>query len=79
MKLSDLKPGDVIVADGGFTCIDDGRECLVKADEYSDLYVDCCGADGNESVYASRHTLEGHGDDHGEVIGFAWPENRVAA
>ncbi|HLY06127.1 MAG TPA: hypothetical protein VKR31_10295 [Rhizomicrobium sp.] len=79
MKLSDLKVGDVIVAGSGFTCIQEGRECLVKANCAGELYVDCCGPEDDRSDYGCYHGLDGQEDADGELIGFAWPENRAAA
>lgn len=64
-KLEDLKPGDKLKADGGFTCLKEGDIREVKLHECGSLYVDC--ADGG------KHFLEGQLDyktDSGEVIGF---------
>lgn len=40
MKLSDIKAGDVLVADGGFTCLREGQQCEVKTDDKG-LYIGC--------------------------------------
>lgn len=29
----ELKLGDILIADGGFTCLKEGQECEVKRDE----------------------------------------------
>ena len=50
MNFSDVKPGDILVADGGFTCIDEGAELTVCRGHEDALYVAC--DDG-------RHYLDG--------------------
>ena len=56
MKLSEVQPGDVLIADGGFTCIKPGAQ-LVVAD---DLSIPCaCG----------KHFLDGQVDfDDGDTL-----------
>jgi hypothetical protein len=65
MKMTDLKVGDVVVADGGFGCLEDGQRCEVKANAKGELYVEC--DHGN-------HYLEGQKDFHGELIGLTKAE-----
>ena len=56
MKLSEVKPGDVLIADGGFTCIKQGAR-LVVAD---DLSVSCSHG---------KHFLDGQIDfDDGDTL-----------
>jgi len=54
-----LRPGDTLIADGGFTCLAAGAELTVDAvgDEF---YVPCaCG----------HHYLNGATDHHGFLVG----------
>ena len=62
MKLSDLKPGDRLRCDGGFTCIPAGAVRVVR-DDAGDLFIAC-----RKGV----HRLAGliHEDD--ELIGVGW-------
>jgi hypothetical protein len=59
MKISNVKSGDVLIADGGFTCIESGTELLVD----EDFSVPCS---------EGKHFLDGQIDfDDGEtLIGF---------
>ena len=73
MKLTDIKPGDRLVADGGFTCLDEGEICTVVAATAGDaaaqpnvifvgeLYVLC---------RSGRHYLDGQENEAGEIVGF---------
>ncbi len=58
MKLSDVKPGDVLIADGGFTCIKEGTELIVS----EKLTVPCSHGE---------HSLDGQVDfeDSNQLIG----------
>lgn len=58
-KMADVKAGDKLVADGGFTCLREGQVCEVKQDADGLLYVDC-----DEGT----HHLDGQEKD-GEVNG----------
>lgn len=59
MLISELKPGDVLIADADFDCMESGGSYLVKTDEQADLYVQCrCG----------RHYLDGQTDDDGKTL-----------
>lgn len=59
-KLSELKPGDVLVADGGFTCMKEGARMKVVKDHDGSLFLPCdCGG----------HHLVGQADDGEHLIG----------
>lgn len=71
VKLADVKVGDKLIADGGFTCIPAGTVLIVHADEEETLYVRCSGPDEDEG-YApteTRHTLDGQEANDGTLIG----------
>lgn len=82
VKFSEVCAGDRLIADGGFTCIEEGRVCEVKAGPKGDLYVDCCGPEcdfrkgieGQDDPkgfnYTEQHLLIGQEDDDGSLIGF---------
>lgn len=57
-KLDDLAPGDIVVADGGFTCIRAGEHQVREMDGL--LFVPC--DDG-------KHFLDGQEDDDGYLVG----------
>jgi len=66
VKFSDVKEGDVLVADGGFTCIRKGAELTVSSRFSDGLFVPC---DEGE------HYLDGQLNyETGELIGFSWPK-----
>lgn len=66
VKLKDVKRGDVLKTDGGFTCMREGVLKKVRQGRDGQLYVRC-GRDG-------RHVLDGQADDRtGRYIGFYWP------
>lgn len=58
MKLSDLKAGDSVFADSGFTCLHGGFHTVCADD--GGLYLEC--DDGH-------HYLEGQENEHGELVG----------
>ena len=60
VALADVKPGDILIADAGFTCMFEAEHVTVAADEDGRLYVNC--ADG-------RHLLDGQTDAEGYLIG----------
>jgi hypothetical protein len=59
-KLIDLKEGDKLVADGGFTCLNEGQIVEVKKDAAGELYVPC---------RSGRHALDGQTDDGETLVG----------
>lgn len=59
-KLSELKAGDRLVADGGFDCLEDGQLVVVKATAAGGLFVIC--AEG-------EHYLDGQADDGEHLVG----------
>jgi hypothetical protein len=61
MKLSDVRVGMVLIADGGFTCLGEGRY-EVKADhvDHSELYIIC---------REGKHFLSGQIDAEGKLVG----------
>lgn len=60
-KLSEIKSGDWLKADGGFTCLKDGQVVSVHVDE-AGLFVPC--RDG-------RHYLDGQEGTDGDCVGLA--------
>jgi len=62
-----VKPGDILIADAGFTCLKEGRPLVVQEDptkvgeRISRLYVQC--NDG-------RHYLDGQLGEESALIGF---------
>ncbi len=59
---NEVNVGDILIADGGFTCLQSGEECEVKMDERGELYVDC---------EVGEHFLDGQlNDDLTEYVGF---------
>lgn len=67
-KLSEVREGDVLIADGGFTCVDAGAELIVKATKNGELYVDC---------RSDQHALTGQlGDDGETLVGLTKKETR---
>lgn len=52
MKVSEVKLGDILIADGGFDCLKENQHCEVKADG-DELYVECSHG---------KHFLEGQCD-----------------
>lgn len=66
-RLEQLKPGDMVELDDGFTCHEAGIvEVKEDADEPDDtLYFDCVDDDGRPH----RHHLVGQLDDDGFLVG----------
>lgn len=67
-QLSDLKPGDRLVADSGFPCLREGEVVVVES-LCDELYVHCA---------AGSHDLEGQGGPAGECVGFSLAPVAVA-
>ena len=69
MKLSDLKEGDTVLVDGGFTCMKAGIK-VVQEDTTRGFYVDKTKDKGfYVSCSAGRHYLDGQEDEAGELVG----------
>jgi hypothetical protein len=74
IPVTDVKVGDVLIADPGFPCLKPYQECEVKKDALG-LYVDC---DGPEEVSFPKvpchHYLDGQQDgpdyDGPNYVGF---------
>ena len=62
MKLTDIKTGDTLIADTGFTCIKGGTILTVQTDKDGTLFVPCS---------EGQHGLEGQTNDKGELVGLA--------
>jgi hypothetical protein len=60
LRLEDLKAGDVVVADAGFTCIRPGAHTVRDCDGV--LYVEC--DDG-------KHCLDGQRNEDGFLVGLS--------
>lgn len=66
ITVEEVDEGDVVVVDGGFTCIAEGSACEVKRDE-GGLYIECSEGhhylegqrDGNTYVGLSAATIRG--------------------
>ena len=67
------KAGDLLIADGGFTCIPEGTRCRVREDADS-LYVSCQGPNLEEPIKGGRrrhrHYLDGQLNEADEYVGF---------
>lgn len=59
-KLSELKPGHILIPDGGFTCMKEGVPVAVARDQAGALYVPC---------RSGGHTLDGQADDGETLVG----------
>ena len=62
MKYQDLKPGDTVILDGGFTCHPPGPVTVKEGTE--GLYFDCA---------SGQHFIDGQKDEDGTLIGLSWP------
>ena len=60
MKLDELKVGDTVITDGGFTCMKASPRKVHEDNE--GLYIRC--RDG-------RHYLDGQEDEDGELVGLS--------
>lgn len=61
----DVKEGDILVADGGFTCIAEGARLAVEIDGEGHRFVPC--SDG-------QHSLSGQLNKEGRYVGLAKAE-----
>lgn len=87
MTLDDIKPGDTLVADGGFACLTEGQLCPVHQDPSrpgaAGLFVHCLGPIGHDDKpecpdQPQRHYLDGQENEDGEVVGLTRPCEAVA-
>ncbi len=64
-KISDVKAGDKLKTDGGFTCMAEGEVKTIIADEAGRLFIECCDGrhalDGQEEgeIYVGLYKVEG--------------------
>jgi hypothetical protein len=72
-----VKAGTRLIADGGFTCLEEGEVVTVEAEDDGELFVRCCADDNGEPgkpVSKDRnehHGLDGQLDDEGKnYVGF---------
>ena len=61
VKFADVKVGDVLVADGGFTCMPAGLR-TVEVDEAGHLFIPCA---------AGSHYLNGQLNENDELVGLS--------
>jgi hypothetical protein len=66
-KLSEVRVGSSVVADGGFTCLDKGVERVVQQDSNGKLFIRCGGS--KRSGVKARHYLDGQADDGEHLVG----------
>ncbi len=60
VKFNDIKVGDELVADSGFTCLSNGITVAVQQDD-AGFFVTC---------YNGKHHLDGQLNDDGDLVGF---------
>lgn len=56
-----VREGSIVIADGGFTCLEEGARLIVRSEDGT-LFVNC--ADG-------RHALDGQLDEGDDYIGLS--------
>jgi hypothetical protein len=72
--LDDLKSGDKLIADCGFTCLREGEVVIVQQDA-DGLFVPCCEHETGEygkpadDTREQQHYLEGQRGCNGECVG----------
>jgi hypothetical protein len=72
-----VKPGDRLFTDDGFTCMPAWQAKIVRRDEKGELYVACLCERGG------RHYLDGQLDEQGRLVGLyrrlpRWARERTA-
>lgn len=69
MKLNEVKEGDRLVADGGFTCMCEGQVGIVARTETGELFIPCA-----EGLHCLDGQLEHHGErgHDDELVGLSW-------
>ena len=60
-SLEEIKVGEILIADGGFTCLQEGEELKVKVDKAGDKFVEC---------EQGQHFLDGQENEKGKITGF---------
>lgn len=65
VKLSEIKSGHTLIADDDFSCLENGSENRVHADEKNLLYVKCKNG---------CHYLDGQADASGNLVGLDWQQ-----
>lgn len=70
MKLIDVKVGDKLVADGGFTCLRKGQVSVVARADKGELFIPC-----DDGMHCLDGQLEHHGErgHDDELVGLSWP------
>ena len=75
LKVSELKAGDVVVLDGGFSCAPEGRTVL-QEDEHG-LWFPCAGGDAEEGFdpakLTQKHYVAGQVRQDGTLVGMSRP------
>ena len=61
LLMSEIKPGDKLIADAGFTCLSEDEVVEVKADAKGELYIPC---------EEGEHYLDGQATGDGICVGF---------
>ena len=56
--VKNVKAGDVLIADGGFTCLPEGLRCLVREDAGGNLYINCASDDMLEAIENETKTTK---------------------
>lgn len=75
-RLSQIRAGDMIEIDAGFTCREAGP-ALVLADKDGRLCFACSGGDAPSRIFrrADRHMIDGQvGDDDDHLVGIYSPD-----
>ena len=60
IRLTDVMVGDILIADAGFSCIEDQKKCRVLEDKDKGLYILCSNG---------KHFLDGQTDTIGDLVG----------
>ena len=68
LAIDAVKVGDLLRADGGFTCLNDGELCLVHEGPSGGLYVEC---------RSGQHFLDGQINEAGTAYTGFWMEKRA--
>lgn len=65
LRLTDVKPGDILITDRGFTCMDKGQHLTVRLSRHG-LWIPC---------RVGRHYLDGQEDEDGFLVGLTKHED----